>query len=252
MRLGLGERHDRAERLDQSDEVEAGAVRGDDPAVEVDVVVLGADHGVVEEREGDLVAGAVDDDVGLDARAVGEVHARPVEPGDRGLDRDVAVAEPAEQVVADRRVGLEDVVVGLGKAVVGHLPDRDPEHGAHRDLLEPKRPAGERGVGEVVGRRPEQVLRDHPRTATHGQVGFLGMTARLDRDVGGRVADPQHHHALALEDLRGAVVMRVQLEPRERLGARERRLRPARVPVVTVGDQDVVVVTGLDDAALVP
>ena len=47
------------------------------------------------------------------------------------------------------------------------------------------------------------------------------------------------------------VVVGVDLLARERLAARERRLRPARVPVVTVGDQDVVVVPGLDRPGIV-
>ena len=56
---------------------------------------------------------------------------------------------------------------------------------------------------------------------------------------------PEHHHPLALEDVGGPVVVRVQLLAREGLAARERRLGPARVPVVPVGDDHVVVVPRL-------
>ena len=61
-----------------------------------------------------------------------------------------------------------------------------------------------------------------------------------------QVADPQHHDGLACEELRRPVVVHMDLLARERLAAGERRLRPTRVPVVSVGDQDVVVVPGLD------
>ena len=42
LRLRLGERHDRPERLDEADEVEAGVLGGDDPPVERHPVVGGA------------------------------------------------------------------------------------------------------------------------------------------------------------------------------------------------------------------
>ncbi len=64
--LGLGEGHDRAEGLEQADEVEAGDVGVEDAAEELDVVVGRGDEVGVEEGEGDAVAGAVDDDVGVD------------------------------------------------------------------------------------------------------------------------------------------------------------------------------------------
>ena len=71
-RLRLGERHDRPERLDEADEVEAGVLDRDDPAVERQPVVGRREDLRVEEREGDLVAGAVDDEVDLLLAAVGE------------------------------------------------------------------------------------------------------------------------------------------------------------------------------------
>jgi hypothetical protein len=78
----------------------------------------------VEEGEGDLVAGAVDDQVDLLLAAVGEAdRATAGEAIDVGLGGDVAVAEPRQQLRGDRRVCLEQLVVGLGQSVVGHLAD---------------------------------------------------------------------------------------------------------------------------------
>ena len=98
----------------------------------------------------------------------------------------------------------------------------------------------------MVGRHAEEVLRQDPRPAPHREVGLARVPRRLHGDVGRGVADPQHHDRLAREELRRAVVVRMDLLAREVLAAGEGRLRPARVPVVTVGDQDVVVVSGLD------
>ena len=70
-RLRLGQRHDRAERLDEPDEVEA-RVRGNDPAVEGNPVLGRRDEVRVEERKGDLVTRAVDDEVDLLLAAVRE------------------------------------------------------------------------------------------------------------------------------------------------------------------------------------
>ena len=53
----------------------------------------------------------------------------------------------------------------------------------------------------------------------------------------GRVADPEHQHPLAAQHVGLAVVVGVDLLAVELVRARERRLGPARVPVVAVGDQ---------------
>jgi hypothetical protein len=83
------------------------------------------------------------------------------------------------------------------------------------------------------------------RPAAHREVRLVRHPGGLHRDVGGGVADAEHDHALAREHVRGPVVVRVQLLPRERLAAREARLRPPRVPVVAVRDDHVVVVPRL-------
>ena len=91
----------------------------------------------------------------------------------------------------------------------------------------------------MVGGHAEQELGDDVRAAAHREVRLGGHPGGLHGDVAGGVADAEHQHPLALEHVRGPVVVRVQLLAGERLGARVRRLRPARVPVVAVRDHDV-------------
>jgi hypothetical protein len=146
----------------------------DHPAVEVDVVVGGVDHAVVEERERHLVAGAVDDDVDLGGGAVLEEHLGVLEPVDVGLDGDVAVPEPGQQVVADRGMRVQHGMVGLGQPVVGDPAPGQPQRHRHRELLQPHRSPGDRRVGQVVGRDAEEVLRDDVGAAAHRQVGLVG------------------------------------------------------------------------------
>ncbi len=248
--LRLGQRHDRAERLHQPDEEQSRVLRVDDPSVEVDVVLARGHHPLVEEREGHLVAGAVDDRVELGRPPVGEEHLRALEPVDVRHHGDVAVPEPGQQVVADRGVRVQHGVVGLRQPVVGDLALRDPQHRRHAQLLERERTTRERRLGQVVGRHAEHELRDDVSTAAHRQVGLVSHPRRLDRDVARRVADPQHQDALALEGVGGAVVVRVQLGAGERVAARVGRLGPARVPVVAVRDDDVAVDAGLRLARL--
>jgi hypothetical protein len=114
-----------------------------------------------------------------------------------GLDVEVAVAQPGQQVVADRGVCLENVVVGLGQAVVGHPADRDPQHGPESELLQRERTAREGRAREVVGRDAEEVLRQDVRPAAHREIRLVGHPGRLHRDVGGGVADAEHHDPLA-------------------------------------------------------
>ena len=61
-----------------------------------------------------------------------------------GRTVEVAVPEPGEQVVADRRVRVQHRVVGARQAVVGDPALRDPQHGRHPELLQPERPARQR------------------------------------------------------------------------------------------------------------
>ena len=59
--LRLGERHGRAQRLQERDEVEPGQLGMKDAPEQREVVVRRGDQRRVEEREADLVARAVDD-----------------------------------------------------------------------------------------------------------------------------------------------------------------------------------------------
>ena len=113
--LGLGERHDRAERLQQADEVEAGDVGVEDAPEQLDVVVGRGEQVVVEEGEGDLVAGAVDDDVGVRLAAVGEAHAIALERGDVRLRRDRAVRDAVEDAPETVGWASPNLWSGLGR-----------------------------------------------------------------------------------------------------------------------------------------
>jgi hypothetical protein len=112
------------------DEVQPGVVGIDHAVVQGDLVVLRGDQVRVEEREADLVAGAVDDRVDLFDGAVDEPHPVAVPALHIRLDGDVAVAEPVEQIRRDRRVRREDPVIRLRQAVVGHPPLGDAEQRA--------------------------------------------------------------------------------------------------------------------------
>src|SRR6266566_3007478 len=91
LRLELGYRHDRPDRLDEPDEAQPRQPGRDDAPVQRDVVAAGADRGLIEKREADLIAGAVDHHVDRLRAAVGEMDAAPIKPVDAGLDHDVAV-----------------------------------------------------------------------------------------------------------------------------------------------------------------
>ena len=168
--LRLGERHDRAERLEQPDEQDVGVVRMEDAPEQLDVVVGRGDEVLVEERERDLVARAVDDDVGLDAAAVGELDLVAVEARDVRLGRDRAVREAVEDAPGDGRVRLAEAVVGLRQAVVLHVADGlledQPRSAFCADLERDPR------VGRRAGRRGRRRRRTwgDPRAAAGGEV----------------------------------------------------------------------------------
>ena len=203
----------------------------DDAPVERDPVVGSRDQRRVEEREADLVAGAVDRQVDLLLAAVDEAD-RPAarERVDVRLHGDVAVADPRQQVGGDRRVRLDELVVGLREAEVLRMAGGELEHApVEQPQQRQRQPGGER-VAELVRGLALEVLGDDPGPATHRQEGRVGVARALDRDVGGGVADPEHQHALAVEDVGLAVVVGVQLLAGELVLAGKRGLGPARRP----------------------
>ena len=161
-----------------------------------------------------------------------------------GFARDRAVRHPREDVVGDRRVGVAEAVVGLRQPVALHVAEGDLEHPLEDPA--PHRERDLRRAADLVDRLAEQVLRDHVRAAAGGEVGLARDEARLDRDVHRRVAHPEHDDGLVAEEVRivALVVVRVDLHALEVVGAGERRLGPARVPVMAVGDHERVVGVG--------
>jgi hypothetical protein len=81
------------------------------------------------------------------------------------------------------------------------------------------------------------------RSAARGEEDLLGNVARLDGDVHGAVAHPDHDDPLPLEVVGVTVEVRVHLDAAQ--GAGKGRLGPARVPVVAVGHNQGVVTAGL-------
>jgi hypothetical protein len=102
-----------------------------------------------------------------------------------------------------------------------------------------------RGRRERVERLAEEVLGDDPRAAAGGEVRVARDLAGLDRDVHRAVAHAEHDDVLVLQEVVVDVVVRVHLHALELVGAGERGLRPALVPVVAVGDEQHVVVLRL-------
>ena len=218
----------------------------EDAPEQLDVVVGRRDEVLVEERERDLVARAVDDEVGLDARAVGELDLVLVQAGDVRLGRDRAVGQPVEDPARDRRVRLAELVVGLLEAVVLHPADRLAHHQPERLLLDLERDprVGEHLVAAVDGLGAD-VLGEDPGAAAGGEVDRGAVVAGVHRDVHRAVAHAEHDDPLAVELALVLVVVGVDLLDLRAVGAGEGGLGPAHVPVVAVGDEHRVVAVGL-------
>ena len=223
LRLRLGERHDRADRLQQPDEREARVARREDAAVEVDPVVRRGEQALVEEREADLVARAVDDDVGVHPLAVGELHPVRAELRDVRPRRDRAVDDAVEDPARHRRVRLPEAVVGLGQAVALGPADVQADDELRDAGVQPVRHVRQRA--DLIQRLAEQVLRHDPRAAAGGEVRAASDVAGLDGDVHRAVAHPEHDDVLAGEKPVVAVRVGVHLDALER-----RRCRGTRAP----------------------
>jgi hypothetical protein len=143
-------------------------------------------------------------------------------------------------------VRLEQLVVGLGQAVGGHVRGGgDAQSPIDEEALDGQRQHRDDGVAGLVDRFAVDVLGQHVGTAAHRDEGGVCDPRRLDGDVGRRVADAEHEDPLAREDVRLAVVVHVDLLAAELLGPRESGFGPTRVPVVPVGDEDGAIAIGL-------
>ena len=167
----------------------------------------------------------------------------PSSCGDVSLGRDRPVLDAVEDPSRDGRVSLAEAVVGLGQAVALGRPGVAPEQGLGHPLAHLEGHPGV--VAELVDRFAEDVLGHDPDALAGRQVGALGDIGGLDGDVHRRVAHAEHHHPLAGEDRVLDVGVGVHLLARERVGAGERRFGPAGVPVVPVGDDQIVIDPGL-------
>ena len=139
-------------------------------------------------------------------------------------------------------MGLAEAVVGLGQPVALHVPDHQLEHRLAARAGGPRTGRAPRACS-VVERAAEEVLRDHPGAAPGGEEDVGRDERCLDGDVHGGVAHAEHDDRLVAEEagVLAGVVVRVDLRAGEAVLARERRLGPARVPVVAVGDEQRVV-----------
>ena len=103
-----------------------------DAAKKLDVVVRRRQEIRVEERKADLVAGAIDDHVGMDLAAVGETHPLILKRCDVRLRRDRAMGDAIEYPSRDGGMRLAELVVGLGQPVAlwrtGQRLDRLVDH----------------------------------------------------------------------------------------------------------------------------
>ena len=159
-----------------------------------------------------------------------------------GFTVDVAVADPRQQVGGDRRVRLGELVVGLGQPVVGRVAR--------------SRSSAPAGTAPRITGSGSRLVSALPSSSVGLPFRYLGSTQaprRIASNVRSairedstamsqrRVADPEHEHPLALEHVGRLVVVDVHLLALEAVLAGKRRLRPARVPVVAVGDEDRVV-----------
>src|SRR6478736_2471245 len=120
--LLVGDRHDGAERLGQTDEEEAAVSGVEHAAEERQIVVVGADVIGSEERKGHPIAGTIDDGIRFHLVTVVEFDALTTEAPDGRAHLDRPALHEGRQFVGEGWVGLANQVVGFGQPEVAHAP----------------------------------------------------------------------------------------------------------------------------------
>ena len=158
----------------------------------------------------------------------------PDEAGDVRARLDAALAQVVEHVGAERRMALEQLVVGLLQAVLAIVADEDAHQRAQHQPLQEHRQAPDRQIGE---RLAERGLGQEPVAGAQAQIARGADARRFAGDVAAGVAAADDEHALALQLLGILVVLRMD----QRAGKAAAILRQALVPVVAVADDDALV-----------
>ena len=239
--LLLGKVHQGRQGLGQAHVEEVGHAGLHHPLVEGQAVLGVRDQfRVLEKRELHVVAGGVDDDVHVLDAVVGEAHLPALQGLDPRAEGDVAAARPGQELTADRRMGLQGLMVGLGQAIVLHgaqgLLDGLAGEGEAQLAGHPGRHGRlvRRTAVHVLGQDPDAPPRRDDQPARQGPLG------QLRGDVHGRIAHAHHHHGLAADvhRIKGrAIGVGVKGHPVEMA----RIVRRPRAPVVAIADKENVV-----------
>src|SRR3990170_7632098 len=241
LRLIIGEAPDAAIGLDETHGEKVVELGVEDVEIEEGTAVGAKDEIIVEEGNGDLVAGGVHDEIGFDLASVAEADLVAGELHDFGLHPDAAMAAELRQCRAHGRVGVHDAMLGLGQTVAFVLTHHQPlpmgvepvaQAARHRDLLAE--------IDDAIHWPAEHEFRHEISAAAHAEIDPLGDARRIDDDVGAGIARADHHDALVGELLYGAIVARMQDLAGERAGD----LRRARHMMMAVGDDESAVEAG--------
>ncbi len=231
--LQFGERHNCAERLQQANEEQVGILWVKNPAKQEQVVVPGFDNLGLEEGERHFIARAVDNAVCPLPGTIREDYAFSVKALDVRLGLDAAMRYAMEDFRANRRMSMQDRVVGFWQPEIRELADLQPQYLAKQSTL--YRPWNEFRNGLLVKWPAENVLWDDVEAAPHRQVGHYRDTRCLNCDIHSGVAKSHDQNVLIYVWTRYFVVVAVNDRTIEM--PFKGRLRPARIPMVTVGHQ---------------
>jgi hypothetical protein len=137
------------------------------------------------------------------------------------------------EVLRDGRVPFEQPVVRLRKALRGAAAV-DPEKGGKDPPLERHREGRDGSRAQLVDGHPQEVAGKDMRPAARRKERPVRHAGGVAGDVDPRVPDPHHEDPPAREEVRGAVLVRVDLGSLES----SRQARPPGIPVMPVGDED--------------
>jgi hypothetical protein len=114
-----------------------------------------------------------------------------------GLNRMSPQPGPGQELAADRGVGLQGLVVGLGEAIVLHGANRALDRAPGQGQAELARHPG--GHGGFVGRLAVHIFRKHPDAAAGGHGQGLGdrSLGEFGSDIHGRIAHADDDDVLA-------------------------------------------------------
>ena len=238
--LIIGQRPDATQRLKQSNKVQGRMVRMEQFFPQGDLNrILPVTHpeGGMKKGKGNAVSRRTNDGIKVVTGSILKIHRTAIDSFNARFGSNGTVSEGVGQFGIQRDVGIHGTVGGSLQSQSSVRSLDDPQQQSMDPIANELRQWNPQGlpIKEIRG-NPADEFGNEPVSLPHAQVGGLGDSTAFDGDITGGIAAANDQHALIGK---GTIVF-VGMRMKELTGKVARQRWHARIPVMSIGDHQVV------------